>query len=144
MYEMHKNITFNTNKLTYTIKYIIISRVNDYTKRDVNQGKNIRIWRIVAGCGTKTESSAAAETETAAVKSEASDTEQAQESQEPSASGDPIRIGLTTVLTGDRSLEGEYASNAAKIITEEINTQGGVLGRPIEIVIEDALGTDVG
>ena len=49
---------------------------------------------------TKTESSAAAETETAAVKSEASDTEQAQESQEPSASGDPIRIGLTTVLTG--------------------------------------------
>ena len=99
---------------------------------------------IVAGCGTKTESSAAAETETAAVKSEASDTEQAQESQEPSASGDPIRIGLTTVLTGDRSLEGEYASNAAKIITEEINTQGGVLGRPIEIVIEDALGTDVG
>ena len=77
---------------------------------------------------TKTESSAAAETETAAVKSEASDTEQAQESQEPSASGDPIRIGLTTVLTGDRSLEGEYASNAAKIITEEINTQGGVRG----------------
>lgn len=45
MYEMHKNITFNTNELTYTIKYIIISRVNDYTKRDVNQGKNIRIWR---------------------------------------------------------------------------------------------------
>ena len=45
MYEMHKNITFNTNKLTYTIKYIIISRVNDYTKRDVNQGKNIRISR---------------------------------------------------------------------------------------------------
>ena len=45
MYEMHKNITFNINKLTYTIKYIIISCVNDYTKRDVNQGKNIRIWR---------------------------------------------------------------------------------------------------
>lgn len=42
---MHKNITFNINKLTYTIKYIIISCVNDYTKHDVNQGKNIRIWR---------------------------------------------------------------------------------------------------
>ena len=34
MYKMHKNITFNINKLTHTIKYIIISRVNDYTKRD--------------------------------------------------------------------------------------------------------------
>lgn len=55
-----------------------------------------------------------------------------------------IKIGLTTVLTGDRSLEGEYASNAAAIVQEEINSAGGVLGRPIEIVIEDALGTDVG
>lgn len=59
-------------------------------------------------------------------------------------SEDPIKIGLTTVLTGDRSLEGEYASNAVKIIEEEINGAGGVLGRPIKIVIEDALGTDVG
>ena len=50
MYKMHKNITFNINKLTYTIKYIIISRVNDYTKRDVNQGKNIRIWRYFYEC----------------------------------------------------------------------------------------------
>lgn len=56
----------------------------------------------------------------------------------------PIKIGLTTVLTGDRSIEGEYASNGAKIIQQEINDAGGVLGRPIEIVIQDALGTDVG
>lgn len=56
----------------------------------------------------------------------------------------PIKIGLTTVLTGDRSLEGEYATNGAKIIEQEINDAGGVLGRPIKIVIEDALGTDVG
>ena len=56
----------------------------------------------------------------------------------------PIKIGLTTVLTGDRSLEGEYATNGAKIIQQEINDSGGVLGRPIQIVIEDALGTDVG
>jgi branched-chain amino acid transport system substrate-binding protein len=60
------------------------------------------------------------------------------------ASKKPIKIGLTTVLTGDRSLEGEYAKNGAKIIQKEINDAGGVLGRPIEIVIEDALGTDVG
>lgn len=60
------------------------------------------------------------------------------------AQGDSIRIGLATVLTGERAMEGEYASNAAKIITEEINSAGGILGRPIEIVIEDGLGTDVG
>ena len=60
------------------------------------------------------------------------------------AAGDPIKIGLATVLTGDRSLEGQYASNAAKLVEEEINAAGGVLGRPIQIVIQDALGTDVG
>lgn len=59
-------------------------------------------------------------------------------------SGDPVKIGLTTVLTGDRSLEGEYATNVVKIATDEINAAGGVLGRPVEIVIEDAQGTDVG
>lgn len=60
------------------------------------------------------------------------------------ADADPIKIGLATVLTGERALEGEYASNAAAIITQEINDAGGVLGRPIQIVIEDGLGTDVG
>ncbi len=59
-------------------------------------------------------------------------------------SGEPIKIGLATVLTGERAMEGEYASNAAAIITQEINDAGGVLGRPIQIVIEDGLGTDVG
>lgn len=55
-----------------------------------------------------------------------------------------IKIGLTTVITGDRSLEGEYGKNAAAIALEEINAAGGVLGKPLELVIEDSLGTDVG
>lgn len=58
--------------------------------------------------------------------------------------GDPIKIGITAVMTGDRAMEGEYTKNTAAIVEEEINSAGGVLGRPIELVIEDALGTDVG
>lgn len=61
-----------------------------------------------------------------------------------SVNNDAIKIGLSTVLTGDRSLEGQYATNAADIIEQEINDAGGVLGKKIEIVIEDTLGTDVG
>lgn len=75
---------------------------------------------------------------TAAADNPPADNEQA------AAPDEPIKIGLTTVLTGDRALEGQYASNAAAIVQEEINAAGGVLGRPLEIVIEDALGTDVG
>ena len=56
----------------------------------------------------------------------------------------PVRIGITTVLTGDRAMEGEFARNAASIVEQEINDAGGVLGRPLELVIEDAMGTDVG
>lgn len=102
----------------------------------------------LAGCGAKTADPASSAPAAAAQgTSEGGGTDgstAAAGTDGTAASGNPIRIGLTTVLTGDRSLEGEYASNAAKIITEEINSQGGVLGRPIEIVIEDALGTDVG
>ena len=55
-----------------------------------------------------------------------------------------VKIGMLTVLTGDRATEGEYAMNAMEIALEEINGNGGVLGMPLEIVVEDALGTDVG
>lgn len=57
---------------------------------------------------------------------------------------DSVKIGMLTVLTGDRATEGEYAMNAMEIALEEINAAGGVLGKPLEIVVEDALGTDVG
>lgn len=60
------------------------------------------------------------------------------------ASGDPVKIGLTVPLSGDRASEGSFAQNAAAIVEEEINAAGGVLGRPLEIAIEDSLGTDVG
>jgi branched-chain amino acid transport system substrate-binding protein len=93
------------------------------------------------GCSKK-----AAETTTDTQKEDTNAAETTKEADNTSGktSGDPIKIGLTTVLTGDRALEGEYASNAAKIVQDEINEAGGVLGRPIEVVIEDALGTDVG
>ena len=100
----------------------------------------------LVGCGSGKEEAkeTAAKTE-AAKETQTKETEGNKEADGGSeASGDPIKIGLTTVLTGDRALEGQYASNAVKIIEEEINSAGGVLGRPIEVVIEDALGTDVG
>jgi branched-chain amino acid transport system substrate-binding protein len=52
-------------------------------------------------------------------------------------SGDPIRIGLIIPLTGGTSQFGATMGQAAKIAETEINSAGGVRGRPIEIVIED-------
>ncbi len=50
---------------------------------------------------------------------------------------EPIRIGVNEPLTGAFAASGTYVVNGAKIAADEINAKGGVLGRPIELVIED-------
>lgn len=99
----------------------------------------------LAACGTSGETTQSASSSASTAGSTSADaSQQTGNSTDATPSGDPVRVGITTVLTGDRSLEGEYAKNAAVIIQQEINDAGGVLGRPLELVIEDALGTDVG
>jgi branched-chain amino acid transport system substrate-binding protein len=50
---------------------------------------------------------------------------------------DSIRIGVTQPLTGAFAASGNYVAQGAKIAEEEINKAGGVLGKKIELVIED-------
>ncbi|MDZ4201777.1 MAG: ABC transporter substrate-binding protein [Gallionella sp.] len=52
-------------------------------------------------------------------------------------SPEPIRIGLMPPLTGLVSLYGNEITCAARIAVDEINGRGGVLGRPLELIIED-------
>ena len=53
------------------------------------------------------------------------------------AAQEPIKIGVTQPLTGAFAASGNYVSQGAKIAEEAINAQGGVLGRKIQLVIED-------
>lgn len=50
---------------------------------------------------------------------------------------DPIRLGLMPPLTGLVELYGPEITRAARIACAEINERGGVLGRPLELVVED-------
>jgi branched-chain amino acid transport system substrate-binding protein len=50
---------------------------------------------------------------------------------------EPIKIGVTQPLTGAFAASGNYVAQGAKIAEEAINAQGGVLGRKIQLVIED-------
>ncbi len=50
---------------------------------------------------------------------------------------DPIKIGLVTALSGQSARAGEALTRGATIAIEEINKQGGVLGRPLELVRRD-------
>ena len=48
-----------------------------------------------------------------------------------------IKIGIIQPLTGPASASGNYVANGARIAADEINAKGGVLGKKIELVIED-------
>src|ERR1700760_116616 len=48
-----------------------------------------------------------------------------------------IRIGVNEPLTGPFAASGTYVVNGAKIAADEINAKGGVLGKKLELVIED-------
>ena len=48
-----------------------------------------------------------------------------------------IKIGVTQPLTGAFAASGNYVAQGAKIAEEEINKAGGVLGKKIQLIIED-------
>ena len=50
---------------------------------------------------------------------------------------EPIKVGLIQPLSGPIAAAGSYITNGAKIAADRINAKGGVLGRPLELIIED-------
>src|SRR5262245_27990311 len=53
------------------------------------------------------------------------------------AAQDTIKIGVTQPLTGAFAASGNYVAQGAKIAEEEINKAGGVLGKKLQLIIED-------
>src|SRR5881275_2046982 len=55
----------------------------------------------------------------------------------------PVRIGMVDPLTGVYAALAQGEVVGAKFAAEEINKKGGILGRPIELLVEDS-ANDVG
>jgi branched-chain amino acid transport system substrate-binding protein len=51
-----------------------------------------------------------------------------------------IKIGLEGPMTGDYAYEGQGFEKAVKLLVDQTNEAGGLLGRQIELVIEDDAG----
>lgn len=51
--------------------------------------------------------------------------------------GDPIVIGTSLPLTGTFSIPGSKHQEGYELCVQQINDQGGLLGRPVEIIIQD-------
>jgi len=54
--------------------------------------------------------------------------------------GDPIRLGSLFILSGSAATYGRFAEQGIRMAVDEINAQGGVFGRPLEVLIEDDQG----
>jgi len=50
---------------------------------------------------------------------------------------EPIKIGVLAPLTGAPARAGNAMANAAKMAEADINTKGGLLGRPVKIIVYD-------
>jgi branched-chain amino acid transport system substrate-binding protein len=48
-----------------------------------------------------------------------------------------VKIGVTQPLTGAFAASGNYVADGARLAAEEINGTGGVLGRKLELIVED-------
>jgi ABC-type branched-subunit amino acid transport system substrate-binding protein len=58
------------------------------------------------------------------------------------SAGRPIKVGVITDQTGALSFMGIAGANVAKMVIDDINTKGGMLGRRVDLYLEDSATTD--
>lgn len=61
------------------------------------------------------------------------------------ASGDPIPVGSALPMSGVAAADGIEFKNGLELAIEEVNAAGGILGRPLELHVEDTrdMGADL-
>jgi branched-chain amino acid transport system substrate-binding protein len=60
----------------------------------------------------------------------------------PTPDGDPIKVGVIADQTGPLSFVGLANANVARMVIGDINAKGGLLGRPLELHLEDSATDD--
>jgi branched-chain amino acid transport system substrate-binding protein len=61
-----------------------------------------------------------------------------------SAQGSTIKIGMCAPVTGPAAEAGRYAQIGAKLALDAVNKAGGVLGKQVELIVEDDQTTNPG
>jgi branched-chain amino acid transport system substrate-binding protein len=56
----------------------------------------------------------------------------------------PVKIGLDNPLTGTFAAVGKNELAGCQLAVEQINAKGGILGRPVELLVEDSTSGDAG
>ncbi len=61
-----------------------------------------------------------------------------------SRAADTVKIGLDNPLTGTYAAVGKNELTGAQLALEQINAKGGILGRQVELLVEDSTSGDAG
>jgi branched-chain amino acid transport system substrate-binding protein len=99
---------------------------------------------VAAPTAAPTTAATAAATAAATTAATAAATAAAPTSGAATTAGEPIMIGVAVSQTSNVALLGQDQADAAKIAETYFNAQGGVNGRPIKLVIQDAAGDEQG
>lgn len=89
----------------------------------------------MAACGTAAETTTAGGTETTTASTTSGTA--APTTTGAAATGEPIKLGMATSLSGAIALFGEANRDGAQLAVDELNAAGGVLGRPVELIVRD-------
>ncbi|MBN1317058.1 MAG: ABC transporter substrate-binding protein, partial [Anaerolineales bacterium] len=97
---------------------------------------------LLAACGTPAEPTEApaevTEQEEPAVEQEEPAAEQEEPAEEAAApTGEPIVFGMVAPMTGDAAEYGTQLESGVRLAIDEINANGGIDGRPVELEICD-------
>ncbi|HTS83835.1 MAG TPA: ABC transporter substrate-binding protein [Usitatibacter sp.] len=57
---------------------------------------------------------------------------------------EPVKIGLDNPLTGTYAAVGGNELHGCELAIEQINAKGGILGRPVKLLVEDSTSGDAG
>ena len=57
---------------------------------------------------------------------------------------EPVKIGFDDTLTGTYAATGKNTLIGCQLAADEINAKGGILGRPVQLVVEDSTSGDAG
>jgi branched-chain amino acid transport system substrate-binding protein len=60
------------------------------------------------------------------------------------SAAEPIKIGFDDTLTGTYAANGKNTLIGAELAVEQINAKGGILGRPVQLLVEDSTSGDAG
>ena len=52
----------------------------------------------------------------------------------PAFAADPVRIGVTTILSGPNADRGQSEQYGVELALQRVNASGGVLGRPVGVL----------